>query len=142
MILTNFLLTMPSKLKKSKDYRYKVVKSTVKYLTVCNDPEVCRHIIQRAPKGVIQAISNASLNALRGDVFIPPHLKNRFASHRNIFEELSDRRIPTEIKRELLTNQKGGAFFLPLLAPLLGTVIGSLGSAIISKIRGQDNDSG
>ena len=129
---------MPSKLKKSKDYRNQVVKSTVKYLTVCNDPEICRHIIHRAPKGVIQAISNTSLNALKGDVSIPPYLKNRFASHRNIFEELSDRRIPVEIKRELLINQKGGAF-LGLLAPLLGTVISSIGSAFISKLRGDES---
>ena len=115
--------------------RQKRVKRTVKVLSYCPDKRLARSIILKSDPGVIRAISNASINALRGDVTIPPKFRRIFGQHRRTFEALADRRVPIERKRHLIAVQHGGAF-LPILAPLLATVIGTLGSAIISRIGG------
>ena len=52
----------------------KVVKRTVKFLSVAFDLEVANAVIQKAPDAVIQAISNAAVNARQGTVAVPPHL--------------------------------------------------------------------
>ena len=52
----------------------KVVKRTIKFLSVAPDLEVARAVLQKAPEAVIQAISNAAVNAGQGAVAVPPHL--------------------------------------------------------------------
>jgi hypothetical protein len=110
----------------------KEVKRTIKFLATCKDPSICRSIVAKAPRKAIEAISNASLNAYKGDVQIPAKLKKQFAENRAIFEKLISRDTPVETKRDAIVYQKGGAF-LGLLAPLLGTVLGSIGSAFLSR---------
>ena len=54
-----------SKLKQKCNKR-KVVKLTVKFLSVAPDLEVVRDVLQKAPEVVMQAISNAAINARQG----------------------------------------------------------------------------
>ena len=106
-----------------------IIKRTIKFLSIAPDTEVVRKLIQKAPDCVIYAICNAALNAREGDVRIPPHLKHIFAkSHRHI-HCLTDRRCPLVEKRRLLV-QRGGV--LPIIAPLIATVLGSIGGEFIS----------
>ena len=109
----------------------KVIKRTIKFISVAPDSEVVRAVILKAPDGVIRAISNAALNAREGDVRIPPHLKHLFSRYHRHISYLTDRRRPLVDKRRLLV-QRGG--LLPIIAPLIATVLGSIGGEFISRI--------
>ena len=80
---------------------------------------------------MIRAICNAALNAREGDVRMPPHLKQIFAKYRQHINRLTDRRCPLVEKRRLLV-QRGGV--LPIIAPLIATVLGSIGEEFISRL--------
>lgn len=109
----------------------KVIKRTIKFLSVAPDSEVVRSVLLHAPDGVVRAISNAALNAREGDVRIPPHLKRVFAKYHGHIDRLIDRRRPLTDKRRILV-QRGGV--LPIIAPLIATVLGSIGGEFISRI--------
>ena len=116
---------------KRKFNKLKVVKRYIKFLAVAPDLEVVRAVIKTAPKEVIAAISNAALNGRQGAVHIPPHLIPLFQRHKHNFDYLVNRRKSIPSKRHLIL-QKGGA--LPIVVPLLATVLGSLGGEFISRI--------
>ena len=116
-----------SKLKR-KSNKLKVVKRTIKFLFVAPDLEVVRAVIKKAPNAVIGAISNGALNCRQGAVHIPLHLIPLFRRHNKHFDYLFDRKTSIPSKRHLIL-QKGGA--LPIIAPLLATVLGSIGGEFI-----------
>jgi hypothetical protein len=121
--------------KKQKD----TLKRTVKYLSVAPSTIIVREVLKSAPDSVIRSIANAALNAQQGDVKLDPHTKSLFRNHSKSFEILTNRNIPINNKRQHLI-QKGGA--LPIVVPLLASVLGSLGSAVISRIfQSNSNDS-
>ena len=109
----------------------KVVKRTIKYLASAPDSNVVRAVLDKAPDGVYRAISNAALNARQGEVHVAPRLKHLFRHHSKHFDILTDSRRPLAYKRRLIL-QQGGA--LPIIVPLLATVLGSLGGEFISRI--------
>ena len=111
--------------------KQKVVKRTIKFLSVAPDSKVAKAVLQRAPDAVIRAISNAALNARQGAVAVPPQLKQLFRHHNHHFDYLIDRTRPIALKRRLVL-QNGGA--LPIIVPLLATVLGSIGGEFISRI--------
>ena len=108
-----------------------MVKRTIKFLSVAPDLEVVRALIKKAPNAVIGAISNGALNCRQGAVHIPPQLLPLFRHHNHHFDYLVDRKKSTQSKRHLIL-QKGGA--LPIIAPLLATVLGSIGEEFISRL--------
>ena len=114
---------------KRKSNKLKVVKRYIKFLAVAPDLEIVRAVIKKAPKEVIAAISNAALNGRQGAVHIPPHLIFFFQRHKHNFDYLVNRRKSIPSQRHLIL-QKGGA--LPIVVPLLATVLGSLGGEFIS----------
>lgn len=119
-----------SKQRKRKN-QTRTVKRTIKYLASAPDSNVVRAVLEKAPDGVIRAISNAALNAREGEVQIPPHLKHLFRHHNKHFDILTDYRQPLANKRRLIL-QQGGA--LPIVVPLLATVLGSIGGEFISRL--------
>ena len=119
-----------SKLKRQSN-KLKVVKRTIKFLSVAPDLKIAKAVLQKAPKKVITAISNATLNARQGAVDIPPHLIPLFRCHIKHFDYLVDRKKSIPSKRHLIL-QKGGA--LPIIVPLLATVLGSIGGEFISRL--------
>lgn len=114
-----------------KKNKAKILRQTIKYLAVCPHNKIVKQILQTAPESVIRAISNAALNAREGEVFVPPQYKSLFARHHKHFDILTDRRRPLQHKRRLLV-QHGGA--LPIVVPLIATVLGSIGGEFISRI--------
>ena len=121
---------------KRKSNKLKVVKRYIKFLAVAPNLEVVRAVIKKAPKEVIAAISNAALNGRQGAVHIPPHLIPLFQRHKHNLDYLVNRRKSITSKRHLIL-QKGGA--LPIVVPLLATVLGSFGGEFISRIL-RNND--
>jgi hypothetical protein len=113
-----------------KNNNLKVFKRTVKYIAVAPDQQTVKTVLKRAPDGVIQAIANAALNARSGDVLIPPQFKALFRHHHRDFDILTNRRVSLKAKRQRI--QRGGA--LPIIVPLIATVLGSLGGEFISRL--------
>ena len=108
-----------------------ITKRTLKFISIAPDPKIVRAIILKSPDSVIRAISNAALNARQGEVVIPQHLKKVFKSHHRTFDTLIDRRSSLAEKRRVLV-RRGGV--LPIIAPLIATVLGSIGGEFISRI--------
>ena len=115
----------------------KVVKRTIKFLSVAPDLEVIRTVIKKAPNAVIGAIFNGALNCGQGVVHIPPHLMPRFRRHFKHFDYLVDRKNSIPSKRHLIL-QKGGALYI--IAPLLATVRGSINGEFISRLMRKINE--
>ena len=127
----------------------KLIKRTIKFLASGPDTDVVRATLEKAPVGVIRGVCNAAVNASQGEVQISAHLKPLFREHSDLIDILTDRQQPLEFKRQLLISsgggvadggkrQKGGA--LPIVVPLLATVLGSLGGEFISLILRRNND--
>ena len=116
--------------------KLKVVKRTIKFLSVAPDLEVVRTVIKKAPNAVIGAISNGALNYRKGAVHIPPHKIILFRRHIKHFDYLVDRKTSILPKRHLIL-QKGGA--LSIIAPFLATVLGSIGGEFILKLIRKNN---
>ena len=116
---------------KSKSNKLKVVKRTIKYLFVAPDLEVIRAVIEKVPNAFIGAISNGALNCRQGAVHILPQLLPFFRHHNHHFDYLVDHRKLIPSKRHLILKM-GGA--LPIIAPLLATVLGSIGGKFISRL--------
>lgn len=107
------------------------VKRTVKYLSVCRDPQIRQLVLRKSSDAVIKAICNAALNAERGDVSLSPAQKRLFARHRKGITLLTSRKISLKKKRQALV-QRGG--FLQFLLPaLLGPVISAVGNLLFNR---------
>ena len=105
----------------------KVVKRTIKFLSVAPDSNVAKAVLQKAPAAVIRAIANAALKTRQGAVAVPPHLKQLFRHNNHHFDYLIDRTRPIALKHRLVL-ETGGALpklyrfwprFLVQLAPSL-----------------------
>jgi hypothetical protein len=64
-------------------------------------------------------------------VHVPEEYLDLFRNHRHHFDVLADPQVSITRKRDLITQQRGG--FLPLVVPLIATVLGSLGAEFISR---------
>lgn len=109
----------------------KISKHYLKFLSVCNNPNILSSVLRTAPDNVIKRICDAALNAAKGEIPIDDHKKKLFGRNRKIFSQLIDRSIPIKRKRNLLANQRGGA--LPLIPILLSTVLSVVGSLLFKK---------
>ena len=114
-----------------------MVKRTKKFLSVALDLEVVRNVIKKAQNAVIGAISNLALNCRHGAVYIPPHLIPLWKRHIKHFDYLVDRKKSIPSKRHLIL-QNGGS--LLIIAPLLTTVLGSIGGEFISRLMRKNNE--
>ena len=74
-----------SKLKR-KSNKLKVLKRTIKFLSVALDLNVVRAVIKKAPNAVIGAIFNGALTCRQGAVHIPLHLIPIFKRHNHHFD--------------------------------------------------------
>ena len=132
--------------KRKRKNQNKLIKRTIKFLASGPDINVVRATLEKAPGGVIRGVCNDAVKARQGEVQIPAHVKPLFRQHSNHIDILIDRQQPLEFKRQLLTSgvgdskhQRGGA--LPIVVPLLATVLGSLGGEFIFRIlRRNDGD--
>ena len=110
----------------------KKVKHTGKFLFRSPYSKITRAILAASPDGVICAIANAALNVQRNPaVKLDPATRYLFSTYSRSFNILTDCNLSIERKRKHLT-QKGGA--IPILLPLLGSALFSLGSEFISRI--------
>ena len=125
----NFLISNSQSKLKRKSNKLKVIKRTIKFLSIAPDFNVVRVVIKIAPNAVIGAIFNGALNCRQGKVHIPPHLIPFVRRHNHHFDYLVDRRKSILFKRHLILQNNYAVLFI--IAPLLATVLGSIGGEFI-----------
>jgi hypothetical protein len=87
-------------------------------------PTVIRAVLKGASPDLIQAISECSLNVLKGNVRITPAQKKRLCRYKQKLRTLAKKK--TSFKRRKQVIQTGG-FLGVLLKPVLGALGGLLG---------------
>ena len=110
----------------------KYIKHAVKWIGDGQHPLALRAFLKTAPDGVIKAVANAALNAKRGPIPISPKLKKYFSKHGRQINYLINPSKPVSAKRKYLLQRGSGiGAILGLLAPLVSTVISTIGSKFI-----------
>jgi hypothetical protein len=103
------------------------VKRIVKYLSVCSSPTAYHHVLKDAPDEVVKAICNAALNVEQGDIRLTPEQIRLFSTHRAKIAKLTSHDHNLGTKRQIISSQKGGFPFIPIL---IGTALGALGGKL------------
>jgi hypothetical protein len=112
--------------------RFSSLKITVKFLSFCQDNQIHKDILSRAPPNVIKGICNAALNCQSGTVPLSKAQKQVLRRHRKIINTLVQKEVPLERKRQVLV-QHGGGIAAAIIPIILSTVLGALGSNIFKK---------
>jgi hypothetical protein len=106
------------------------LKKTLKFLSVCKNPQLVAQIIAKSPDSVVKAICNAALNAAQGEVELPKKTKKVLAKNRQFIHNLIKKGEPIHKKRRIIC-QTGGNISGTVLPPLLRSVFTSIGSGFI-----------
>ena len=107
-----------------------VNKRFIKLIATCPNNNIRRALVKLAPEGTIKGICNAALNVARNpNIKLFPATRTKLARHRNQFNKLLSKKGSIHQKRHTIL-QKGG--FLPILAPILSTILGAVGSALFN----------
>ena len=90
-------------------------------------PGVIRAVLKGASPDLIKALSECSLNILKGHVHLTPSQKKQLSRYKQSLRALAKKGTSTKRRKQIL--QKGG--FIPLLLkPILGLAGGILGSLV------------
>ena len=87
-----------------------------------------------ASRGELEACIEIFLNVLNGNLQVPPHISKKLQRYRRQCQCLLDKDVSLERKRKVLKGQVGG--FLPLLAPLIPSLLGTIVKPIIKGLTG------
>ena len=89
------------------------------------------HLIRKAKASELKALTEIAQNLLRNNYPVSgKRFIQRLAPYKGLIRKLAQPKRSIKEKKTLLLNQKGG---LPFLVPLLTPIIGSLIAAAISK---------
>ena len=104
----------------------KRMERSLPYLQVLakSKPRLRKMLMQHAPKEVLYAICECSLNILKGVIPLTQRQKRRLAHYKTHLRSLANKKVSTK-RKKLYLNQKGGNLLAALLPPVL-TVLGSL----------------
>lgn len=87
-------------------------------------PEMRKSILKVADKELMRCICECAKNTLNGNVKLHSHQKRKLARHKHILRQLVSPGKSWKSKRKVVV--QSGGFLLPLLAPILGTVLSSI----------------
>jgi len=113
----------------SKGGKSALVKRTVKYISICNDPATYKNVVRTSNDSVIKTICNAALNVERGAIRLSDAQKKLFRKHRGKIAKLTSSAVSIPSKRRLI-EQRGSGFFIPAL---IGAALSSLGGLIFGR---------
>jgi len=94
-------------------------------------------LIIKAKKCLIDAISEISLNCLKGNIPLTQCQYKNLKIYRNILKKLSNRKISLNNKKKLIT--QNGGFWSYLIPPAL-SLLSSLAGQTISKLVNKKNE--
>jgi hypothetical protein len=88
-----------------------------------------KHLIKSASNEEIEALCECAFNILRKNVPLTEKQLSdlRKPKSRKLVYQLADKQIPIKRKRKI-ANQTGGFAFLPIIAPILASIIGAIAS--------------
>ena|SRR5687768_7953691 len=95
-------------------------------------PKERNTLIKHASKVELNSVCEVCKNILAGRIPVRGQHHRRLCRYKNIVRTLANKRVGVERKRRILQQQSGGAL-LPLLAPLVIPLIGSLISRFSSS---------
>ena len=87
-------------------------------------PDLRKTLVKMADEDVIRAICECADNTLKGHVHLTSVQKRRLARYKKTLRRLVKRGEGWKKKRDLIL--QSGGFLLPLLAPVLGSVLAAL----------------
>ncbi|KAF4517303.1 hypothetical protein B566_EDAN008638 [Ephemera danica] len=88
------------------------------------EPKLRNAILKFADKNLVQTICECVLNVLLGNVPLDEEEKKKFRKHKTILRKIVKKKGNWKSKRKIL--QKGGSFLIPLLVPVLGSLLSNL----------------
>ena len=108
----------------SKSFNVTKHKDYLSLLTKCIKNKIRRnYLIDFANKDELKAISEVMLNVLSGNIKLTPKILRKLKRERHYIRKLTHKKIP-DIQKKRILKQKGG--FLPLILPLVGTVLSKI----------------
>jgi hypothetical protein len=83
-----------------------------------------KQILLNADAELIKTISEIALNTLNSNVELSDDQFKKLCRHKNTLRDLADKRVSVKKKKKKILRQAGG-FLLPLLIPILTSVLTS-----------------
>lgn len=84
-------------------------------------PELRNAILLNADKELVCSICEIVLNLLSGNIKIDDQQKKKLSKHKDLLRNIVKKTKGWKQKRQII--QKGGNFLIPLLAPIIGSLI-------------------
>jgi hypothetical protein len=84
-------------------------------------PKLRKSLLENGNKVLIQALCECVLNILLGNVNIDDEQKDKLRKHKNLLRNISKKGDSWKEKKKIL--QKGGSLILPLLFPIISSII-------------------
>lgn len=101
-------------------------KNTILLHALCHLDKQQRTLLLRSiDKSAVRCICECAANTLHGAVPLKKTERLRLIKHKNILRKLANKQGCWKAKKRAIV-QKGGGFILPLLLPILGSVLSSL----------------
>ena len=88
------------------------------------NPELRSALLKHADKNLVQLICECVLNVLKGNVKLSDIEKKKLAKHKLFFRKVVQKTKSWKRKRKII--QKGGNFLIPLLAPIIASLLSKL----------------
>lgn len=87
-------------------------------------PKLQKALLQNADKKLIQTLCECVLNILVGNVPVKERHKQKLARHKTLLRNIVKKGVDWKQKKKVI--QKGGTFFLSILAPIVSTILSSI----------------
>ena len=87
-------------------------------------PDLRKSLLKLADEDLIRCIVECADNTLKGHVQLTSVQKKKLSKHKKVLRKLVKRGESWRTKRKFIT--QSGGFLLPLLAPVLGTLLANL----------------
>lgn len=81
-------------------------------------------ILRGAHKELIKCICEIVLNLLHGNIDVTTEQKNKLKRHRQLLRQIGAKTGSWSKKKKIIV-QSGGGFLIPLLAPIIGSLLAS-----------------
>jgi adenylate kinase len=87
-------------------------------------PELRNAILKNADKNLVCSICEIVLNILSGNIKLDDQQKKKLSKHKDLLRRVVKKTKGWKQKRTII--QKGGNFLIPLLAPIIGSLIAKI----------------
>lgn len=101
-------------------------KNTLLLHALCHLDKQQRQLLLRSiNKCTVRCICECALNAIRGVVPLKKNEKTRLSKYKNVLRKLAHKSGNWKAKKRVIL-QKGSGFLLPLLLPIIGSVLSNI----------------